>query len=197
MDISRMETEHQKISRFQKAIFEACHCGSTLIGHEDCDLTVARGLAYSFALTGKPDKYPGATKCFVWDSKDFRPGVNDKVIVIFDVQVTSDPEQMPFDAVWAWLSYSLVTEPDVYVKSKKWSKEELHQKSVRYRRPDGKESDGCFFARKKVDGKIAVRIKTVVAGSSEHVNFSFPLTRAQVERILKPAQGDDFFTVQL
>jgi hypothetical protein len=197
MNISPTGIEPQKLSRFQDAIIEACHCGANLICHEDCDLTVARGLVYSFVLTGKPTKFPEARKCYVWDSKDFRPGVDDKVIVVFDVQVASDPEQLPFDAVWAWLSYSLVTEPDIYVKSKSWSKDDLHKESVWYHLADGTQSGGRFFVRDRADGKIAVRIKKTVAGGSEHVNFSFPLTRAQVERIMKPAQRDDFFTVQL
>jgi len=197
MNISPAENELQKISRFQNAIFEACNCGASLIGHENCDLTIAKGLAYSFVLKGKPIKYPEAAKCYVWDSRDFRPGVDDKIIVVFDVQVTSDSEQLPFDAVWAWLSYSLVTEPDIYVRSKVWSKGALHKESVRYHLADGTESGGRFFVRERSDGKIAVRINKVGAGSSEHVNFSFPLTKAQVGRIMKPAQRDHLFTVQL
>jgi hypothetical protein len=196
MNISPAENEPQKISRFQSAIFEVCNCGASLIGHKDCDLTVAKGVAYSFVLQGKPINYPGARNCHVWDSKDFKPGVDNKIIVVFDVQVASDPEQLPFDAVWAWMSYTLVTEADIYVKSKKWSKEDLHKESVWYYLADGTESGGRFFVRDRPDGKIAVRIKKTVAGGSDHVNFSFPLTRAQVERIMKP-QRDDFFTVQL
>jgi hypothetical protein len=197
MNVSPIENELQKISRFQDAIFETSHCGASFIGHEDCDLTVAKGVAYSFVLKGKPTNYPEARKCHVWDSKDFKPEVDNKIIVVFDIQVTSDAERLPFDAVWAWLSYSLVTEPDIYVKSKKWSKDDLHKESVWYYLADGTESDGRFFVRERADGRIAVRIKKAVAGSSESVNVSFPLTKAQVDRIIKPGQRDDFFTVQL
>jgi hypothetical protein len=197
MDMSPIENEIQKISRFQNAIFEACNCGASFTGHADCDLTVAKGVAYSFALEGKSIKYPEARNCHVWDSTEFKPGADNKIIVVFDVQVTSDPEQLPFDAVWAWLSYSLVTEPDIYVKSKRWSKDDLHKESVWYYLADGTESGGRFFVRKRADGKIAVRINKAAAGSSENVNISFPLTKAQVERIIKSAPRDDFFTVQL
>ena len=197
MTISPMENDLQKTSRFLNAIFEASSCGASLISHEDCDLTVARGVAYSFVLKGKPNKYPEARKCYVWDSKEFKPGTDNKIIVVFDVQVTSDAEQLPFNAVWAWLSYSLVTEPDIYIKSKRWSKDDLHKESVWYYLADGTESGGRFFVRERADGKISVRIKKAMAGSSEYVNISFPLTKAQVERIKKPAQMDDFFTLQL
>src|SRR5579862_7080750 len=162
MTISSTENELQKISRFQDAIFERCNCGASLIGQVDCDLTVAKGVAYSFALNGKAINYPEATKCHVWDSREFKPGVDNKIIVVFDVQVTSDPEQLPFDAVWAWLSYSLVTEPDVYIKSKRWSKDDLHKESVWYYLADGTESGGRFFVRERADGRIAVRIKKAV-----------------------------------
>ena len=197
MNSSPIENELQKISRFQNAIFETCNCGAGFIGHEDCDLTFAKGIAYSFVLKGKPIKYPEARKCYVWDSKDFKPGVDNKIIVVFDVQVTSDPEQLPFNAVWAWVSYSLVTEADIYIKSKNWSKDDLHKESVWYYLADGTESAGRFFVRERADGKIAVRIKKAVAENSEYVNASFPLTKAQVERIMKPGQRDDSFTVQL
>ncbi len=197
MNISPVENEPQKISRFQDAIFEACHCEASFISHEDCDLTVAKGIAYSFELNGKSIKYPEARKCHVWDSKEFKPGADNQIVVVFDVQVTSDPEQLPFDAVWAWMSYSLVTEPDIYVKTKRWSKDALHKGSVSYYSADGTGSGGRFFVRERGDGKIAVRIKKAVAGASENVNLSFPLTKAQVERITRPAQRDEFFTVQL
>ena len=197
MNSSPIENELQKISRFQNAIFEECNCGASFIGHEHCDLTVAKGVAYSFVLKGKPTKYPEARKCYVWDSKDFKPDADNKIIVVFDVQVTSDPEQLPFDAVWAWLSYSLVAEADIYIKSKRWSKDDLHKESVWYYLADGTESGGRFFVRERADGRIAVRVKKAVAGNSEYVSVSFPLTKPQVERIIKPGQRDDFFTVQL
>ncbi len=197
MNSSPSENELQKISRFQNAILETYNCQSSFISHEDCDLTVARGTAYSFALKGKPVKHPEAARCYAWDSKDFKPGVDNEIIVVFDTQVTSDAEQLPFDAVWAWWSSSLILDPDIFVKSQTWSKDDLHKESIWYHLTDGTESGGRFFVREGDDGKIAVRIKKAVPGSSEYVNVSFPLTKAQVERIIRPARRADFFTVQL
>ena len=176
---------------------ETFKCEASFTGYKDCDLMDAKGVAYSFVLNGKPNKYPEATKCYVWDSKDFKPDADNEIIIVFDVQVTSDPEQLPFDAVWAWLSCSLILDPDIFIKSQTWSKDDLHKESIWYHLTDGTESGGRFFVREGEDGKIAVRIKKAVAGDSEYVNVSFPLTKAQVERITKPARRADFFTVQL
>jgi hypothetical protein len=197
------ETDAERIGRFQDAVLGTFKCSTTFIARKECDLMPhPKGDAYTFGLKGPVREYPEAKKCYVWDAREFKPSAANEIVIVFDVQVLSDPEQLPFDAVSAWLSDSLVKDRDIYAKSEKWTKDELHKMSVWFNLPDGTESGGHFFVRESADGKIAVRIfqegNKEVAGRNWLINNSlFPLTAAQIEAIQKPDTRAAYFTVRL
>lgn len=202
MSIPEQESDRERNIRFGNAIRDKFKCRATFRDAKCCDLSpFAKGVAFTFDLTSQPEKYPDAKRCFVWDSKNFKPGEVNSEVVVLDVQVTSDPDELPFDAVWAWLTDSLVKNTDIYVKSEKWSKGQLHGEQVEFRILPGERKLGRFFVRERVDGMIAVRVveegECRLNGRREKIDVSFCLTPSQVERIESPFSNTSYFRLTL
>jgi len=146
---------------------------------------------------GKLKQYPEAKHCFVWDSNDFRLG-GSEVITVLDVQVSYDANDLPRLAVWAWLTDTLVKGTDIYVESKKWTKDQLHDNPVRF--GYDLKSAGSFFVRERADGKIAVRIVEKIVkelnGKRDFAHTSFCLTQSDVESIEPPPPGSNLFMLR-
>lgn len=123
------------------------------------------------------------------------PGAND-VIMVLDVQVAKDAKELPFTAVWGWLTDSLVKDPDLYVTSQKWSKAQIHGGRVNFGSPVRGYEAGKFFVRERTDGKISVRVvKEVIAelnGKKDYIEPSFCLALNEIERIEHDPESDLF-----
>jgi hypothetical protein len=147
-----------------------------------------------YDLSKHPKEHPEANQCCVWDGKDFKPGENE-VVTVLDVQVTSDPKDLPFWAVWTWWTESLVDDRlDNYVESKeskKWTKAqllELHNERVEF---GLNKTAGNFFVRERADGKVSVRIvwdvtPNLKVRTKDWTHNSIPLGQSAIERIERP-----------
>jgi hypothetical protein len=192
--IGSLSDNNDRLDRFKDAIRQKWNCDTNYIREADCDLSpFVKGMVSAFVLLGQLKQYPEAKQCFVWDSKDFRQGDNE-VIIVFDVQVISDAKDLPRLAVWAWLTDTLIKDPDIYVESKKWTKDQLHRFRVGF--GPHFEITRRFFVRERADGKIAVRIVKPIQkelnGKRDDADTSvFCLTQSDVERI-EPTPHDSY-----
>jgi hypothetical protein len=104
---------------------------------------------------------------------------------ILDAQVLEDDlMQLPRMADWSWRTDSLVKDQDIYLKSEKWSKEQLHKNPVEF---GFEKSVGHFFVRQRPDGKISVRIMSriyvEIDGKRDWTHHSFCLGQQQLDRL--------------
>jgi hypothetical protein len=203
MNTPEPESDRERNIRFKNAISDKFKCTAICkdVRGVSCDLrSFAKGDVLEFDLS-PPKEYPDAKKCFVWDSKNFKPDDSNSVVMVLDVQVTSDPNELPYDAVWAWLSGSLVKDPDIYVKSEKWSKEKLHGEQVEFRTLPDPYKCGRFFVRERSDKSISVRIveqgEICLNNKTELVDVSSCLTLPQVEKIEPRPPGVGYFSLSL
>jgi hypothetical protein len=154
-------------------------------------------------LPQSPTGHPAAKQCFAWDAREpmtYKLGDNGENMVL-DVEIPSDAKDLPRMAVWAWLTGTRVKEKEAdYVESEKWQRDDLHGKPVEFYF-DNKIKSGNFFARRRADGKISVRIVYKVQikfdGIDEEKLDSLCLTQNQIENISSPANDSWSFRLIL
>jgi len=194
------ESPQERNIRFQGVIRRTWKCGS--IYKEDClgDIPpFAEGYLSKYELTGGPKEHPEARQCFVWDGKKFKDDNND-VPAVLDVQVLEDnPRDLPRMVVWAWFTDSLIKDADIYVKSEKWSKDQIHEMHKAPVQFGVERRLGKFFVRERADGGIAVRIfseKLIdLNGRKEYIFPSFSLSLPAIERIEPPHRDSDLYSL--
>lgn len=200
MSNSLQESNRGRIEQYQDAIRRHWGVGGNFKNEQFVDLSPhGQGWVSAFDLIGSPKQHTGAKQCFVWEGKDFQKDEKEAVTIL-DVQVASDSDKLPLMAVFAWLFDFLIKNPDIYVESKKWSKDQLNNEAVEFGFPlvpwGSPNEIGRFFVRERADGKIAVRIlkelQKELNGKLEFINDSFCLDLPSVEKIERPSNADYF-----